>query len=184
MRLSSYDKSTGEFYEFSSEGIILASGFATEADIIAAVINEHYKNNLPDISNGFNKSATYLQDETWLVVIDDASVNYIQDAYQYLYHANGNVDYLGYFVESSLYIGLSKDTFVTYSPMRGIDLETGEYTNPHYFRQFSHQNGELLSEKVISHDDLPPVLYSQKHSTKGIVSTSDSYSTVVLLNNS
>ena len=182
LHITAYDKLSGEYKDFNAKGELVSSGTAPELDILNAVAEKHNTSNLPDVSFGYDKLVTYLKNGAWLVVIDDSSTSYVQDAYQYLYNKDGTVNYLGYFVKSSLYIGLSKGTFTTYSSTRDINTNTGEFTNPHYFRQFSLLSGELISEKVLEHSELAPVLYGQSHSAKGLISTSDTYSSVVLLN--
>lgn len=174
LRVAAYNGQTGDYKEYKANGVLLTDGSVSSVDIVNAAVAEYQKSNSQDILS-YQKDVQYLTNGTWLVQIHPGTSGMIENAYQYLYHADGSVNYLGNFIQSNIYYGLMENTIVMYSPTR----LTG--TEPHYFRQFSLSDGSLISDKTIDQATLPPVLYGQRHSVNGIVTTSDSYSSVVLL---
>lgn len=177
-----YDWPTGVVSEIGSDGIVKEKQLAIPVDIIAAVADIHNNSEFGDESPMYKLNFTlngtdvkYLTDDTFLVTHTSYQSETLE--YYHYFYINGKVVYLGLFESSSWYTGADNSTVSAYSSMRmGFDN-----TDPHIFRQYRISDGELIGNHEFSYDLMNGILYGQVHTAKGIVSNSDSYSSVSLL---
>ncbi|MDG3085741.1 hypothetical protein P7F88_06345 [Vibrio hannami] len=156
------------------------SNITSEPTIQSAVITAHNSSELGSdyTASTSNTSVTYLSQGSFLVRVDTDST-YVSDDYHYMYN-DGNVAYLGKFYQGSWYGGLDNSTVTWYTSLRSAKVN-GFYPEPHQFKQFALDDGELVGTWEKPHSEFEPVLYRQEHSSLGIVSISDSYSSVSLI---
>lgn len=182
-----YDSETGVLSEIGSDGIVKETPLATQTEIVAAVMAVHNSSEFgeesPMLEEHFTGEAysgsevTYLTDKTFLVRHDSnqAKPGYVTNDYHFFY-IEGKVVYLGQFNQTDWYKGLDNSTVTAYSSIRmGINN-----TDPHIFRQYRISDGELIGNHEVSYDQMNGVLYGQVHTAQGIISISDSYSSVSL----
>lgn len=182
-----YDSQTGVLSEIGSDGIVKEIPLATQTEIVAAVMAVHnsseFGEETPMLEEHFTHEAsgasevTYLTDKTFLVRHDSnqAKPGYVTNDYHFFY-IEGKVVYLGQFNHSNWYKGLDNSTVTAYSSMR----MSRNNTEPHIFRQYRIGDGELIGNHEVSYKQMNAVLYGQVHTAQGIISTSDSYSSVSL----
>lgn len=184
-----YDMDTGILSEAKPDGTVTTKTYDDAATITGEV--EPYHNGLaanlvldadaPTATDN-NTTVRYLSKGTFLVrVSSDSNSGYNTPGYHYFYH-NGKTTYLGKFLSGDWYKGLDTSTISWYTSTRSYDdANYTHYAEPHQFKQFDLETGEMVGSWEMSHDEFAPVLYSQQHTDLGVLSVSDSYSSVSLI---
>lgn len=180
---------TGILSEAKPDGTVTTKTYDDAATITGEV--EPYHNGLaanlvldadaPTATDN-NTTVRYLSKGTFLVrVSSDSNSGYNTPGYHYFYH-NGKTTYLGKFLSGDWYKGLDTSTISWYTSTRSYDdANYTHYAEPHQFKQFDLETGEMVGSWEMSHDEFAPVLYSQQHTDLGVLSVSDSYSSVSLI---
>ncbi|CAH0533629.1 hypothetical protein VST7929_01500 [Vibrio stylophorae] len=168
-----YDETHANIVILDSSGGKTLHAAPSRADILSAV-----ENKVSEVGDGLgitqdDMKITWLTGHSYIIRLDTDN-SLVSNDYHYFYR-NGAVTYLGQFYEGLWRIGLDSSTVTHYSTSRGVGLDR------HEMRQFNLATGGLVGQWSNSMDALPAVLYSQKHYSDGIIATSDSYSTVILL---
>lgn len=172
---------TANLYEVSFRGeLTTKTDLPTSEEIKSAVIRSHNTSPLGDTfeANENNTIVSYLAKGQFLVRVD-SDQRYVSEDYHYVYN-EGELTYLGLFPQGNWYMGLDNSTVSWYSSLRSAKVD-GVYPEPHYFQQFSLDQGKWVGDWTRTHSEFSPVLYRQVHSQIGIVSVSDSYSSVSLI---
>lgn len=180
--LNYYDPDTGILHKVSSNGVDRQTQYDTKADIVTRVTK--IQNDNADLNWSTSEDDVYvdhLVDGIFIVRVD-TEYGYISNDFHY--YVNGNdIVYLGQFYHGDWYLGADKNHVIHYSTFSYFENpEDLDVTHAdHEMRQFSLENGELVNFHTETRDNLPATLYGQLHTELGIFSTSDSYSTVIRL---
>lgn len=173
--LNQYNATTGELTTLDSKLNRTTKTLATKTTLKNAIIATHNASNIYLNADVANTEVNWLKDNVFIARVDsDNNLNMVSNDHHYMIIGD-KITYLGELYAGTWYLGADNSSVIYYTSYKGQGNED------HRFIQFALKNGQQKATWVKTMSELKPNLYSQKHSRTGIVSVSDSYSSVTLL---
>ncbi|MGR5145547.1 hypothetical protein ACQKP8_03230 [Photobacterium alginatilyticum] len=173
--LNHYNTTTGELTTLNSNLSRTSKSLATEQALKKIVISAHNSSDLSLYAHESNTAITWLVDDIFIARVDnDSDLGRVSNDHHYMVIGDKAI-YLGRMYAGTWYLGADKSSVIYYTAYKGQGNED------HRFIQYSLKDGKQKASWTKTMAELKPNLYSQKHSRAGIISISDSYSSVTLL---